>query len=69
MQTGPWALEEPSPGNFSPREADIGPEELQGTEIVTRLRRGDRRVQPVFRIVYTALGEPQEGSTDEPLRQ
>ncbi|ELK18431.1 Paraneoplastic antigen-like protein 5 [Pteropus alecto] len=72
MQTGrwaPWGLEEPSPGNLSPREAGIGPEELQGREVVAPLRRGDRRVQPVFRIVYTALGEPQEGSTDEPLRQ
>lgn len=68
MQTGPCALEEPSPGNLSP-EADIGPEELQGTEIVTPLQGGDHRVQPVFRIVCTALGEPQEGSTDEPLRQ
>lgn len=72
MQTGPWApwgLEEPSPGNLSPREAGIGPEELQGGEVVAPLRRGDRRVQPVFRIVYTALGEPQEVSTHEPLRQ
>lgn len=72
MQTSPWApwgLEEPSPENLPPREAGIGPEELQGTEVVSPLRRGDRRVQPVFRIIYTALGEPQEGTIDEPLRQ
>lgn len=29
-------------------------------ELMTR--RGRHRVQPVFRIIYSALGEPQEGS-------
>lgn len=32
-------------------------------------RRGGRRIQPVFRIIYTALGEPHEGSTLESFRE
>ncbi|KAK2084068.1 hypothetical protein P7K49_039304, partial [Saguinus oedipus] len=60
-----WDLEEPAwdlplPG------ARAGEEELWGREV--KPRRGGRRVQPVYRIIYTALGEPQEGSTHEPLR-
>lgn len=32
-------------------------------------RREGRRIQPVFRIIYTALGEPHEGSTLESFRE
>lgn len=64
----PWGLEEPSPQPPLPEEASIGEEELCGREVMAP-RRGGRRVQPVFRIIYTALGEPHEGSTLEPLRK
>ncbi|KAM7045510.1 paraneoplastic antigen-like protein 5 [Molossus nigricans] len=71
MPTGPlapWGPEEPSPGPPLPEAASTSEEELCSRE-AGALRRGDRRVQPVLRIIYTALGEPQEGSTLEPLRK
>ncbi|EPY77624.1 hypothetical protein CB1_001223001 [Camelus ferus] len=70
MLTGPQAtrgLEEPSPGPSLPEGASTGEEELRGRGAMPR--RGVRRVQPIFRIIYTAPGGPQEGSTLEPLRQ
>lgn len=64
MPTGPLA----PPGPPVPEEASTGEDELCSREVVP-LRRAGRRVQPVFRIIYAALGEPQEGSTLEPLRK
>lgn len=72
MPTGPWAPwgpEEPSLGPPLPEEASTcDGEELCGGNGVTP-RKGGRRVQPVFRIIYTALGKPHEGTTLEPLRK
>lgn len=62
-----WGPGEPPPGPALLEGASAGEEELWGGEEMPR--RGARRVQPVFRIIYTALGEPQEGSTLEPLRK
>ena len=62
MLMGPQAtrgLEAPPPGPPLPEgaSAGAGQEELRGREEVPR--RGHRRVQPVFRIIYTAQGEPR----------
>ncbi|KAM4799699.1 paraneoplastic antigen Ma3 [Urocitellus parryii] len=61
-----WSMEEPALGPSVSEGANSSEEELEEREVM--LRRGGRRVQPVFRIIYTALGEPQEGSTLEPFR-
>ena len=69
MLMGPqakWGLQEPLWRPSLPQGASAGKEELWGTQEM--LRWGDRRIQPVFRIIYTALGSPQEGSTLEPFR-
>lgn len=71
MPTGHQAtrcLEEPSPGPPLLEDVSTSEEELCSREAVRRWK-GGRRVQPIFRIIYTALGEPQEGSTHEPLRK
>lgn len=60
-----WGLEEPLWRLSLPQGASAGKEELWGRREM--LRWGDRRIQPVFRIIYTALGSPQEGSTLEPF--
>ena len=68
MLMGPqatWGLEEPLWRPSLPQGASSNKEELWGTRKM--LRWGDRRIQPVFRIIYTALGSPQEGSTLEPF--
>lgn len=75
MPTGPqamWDPVEPSPGPPLTEEASTGEEELVRKSCAAERwwpppQRGGRRVQPIFRIIYTALGEPQEGSTLEPL--
>ncbi|CAK6450118.1 unnamed protein product [Pipistrellus nathusii] len=73
MPTGPWAPpspEEPSPGPPLPEAASTSAEEEPcGGNGVVIPRKGGRRVQPVFRIIYTALGKPHEGTTLEPLRK
>lgn len=70
MPTRPWvhlSPEEPSPGPPLPEGASTCEEELCDGNGMTP-RKGGRRVQPVFRIIYTALGKPHEGTTLEPLR-
>ncbi|CAO2621564.1 Paraneoplastic antigen-like protein 5 [Lemmus lemmus] len=70
MPTGTEArqgLEEPITRLSWPERTNAWGEVQQGREAV--LRRGGRRIQPVFRIIYTALGEPHEGSTLESFRE
>lgn len=59
IPTGPQAkLGRPITGLPWSEEASACGTVVQDRETVPR--RGGRRVQPVFRIIYTALGEPQE---------
>lgn len=70
MPTGTEArqgLEEPITRLSWPERTNAWEEVQQDRETV--LRRGGRRIQPVFRIIYTALGEPHEGSTLESFRE
>lgn len=60
-------LEEPGTGLSWPERTNALGEVQQGRETV--LWRGGRRIQPVFRIIYTALGEPHEGSILESFRE
>jgi hypothetical protein len=69
MPTGPeatWGMEEPASGLPQSRASAWEPM-LRDRERMPK--RGLHRVQPVLRIIHTALGEPQECSTHEPLRE
>lgn len=61
MPTSPLA----PPGPPVPEEASTGEDELCSREVVP-LRRAGRRVQPVFRIIYAALGEPRKAAPLSP---
>ncbi|XP_008827834.1 paraneoplastic antigen-like protein 5 [Nannospalax galili] len=60
-------MEDPAAGLSWPEETSDWRLVLQGREMEPQ--RGGRRVKPVFRIMYTALGEPHEVSTLEPFRE
>ncbi|EDL26553.1 paraneoplastic antigen-like protein 5 isoform X1 [Mus musculus] len=70
MPTGTEAaqgVEEPATGLSWAEDTSAWEQARLGRETVPR--RGGRRIQPVFRIIYTALGEPHEGSTLESFRE
>lgn len=69
MPTGTEAAEgvEPARGLSWAEDTSAWGQVWLGREAVPR--RGGRRIQPVFRIIYTALGEPHEGSTLESFRE
>lgn len=66
MLTGTEAaqgVEEPATGLSWAEDTSAWEQARLGRETVPR--RGGHRIQPVFRIIYTTLGEPHEGSTLE----
>lgn len=70
MPTGTEAaqsVEEPATGLSWAEDTSAWDQVQLGRKAVPR--RGGRRIQPVFRIIYTALGEPHEGSTLESFRE
>lgn len=70
MPTGTEAaqgVEEPATGLSCAEDTSAWDQVQLGRKAVPR--RGGRRIQPVFRIIYTALGEPHEGSTLESFRE